>query len=75
MLINIKKSNVKTIFLLVDYGENITYDYIESISTNIDNRDFIIINTNNHKEYDQINNFVEGYENFFIRNPRMSCLY
>lgn len=64
ILIKHRKCSVKTIFILISFGEVIKYDNINSDNS----KEYIIIDINNIKEFDKINKFVNKTDNILVDN-------
>jgi len=66
ILININNCKVKTVFLMITYGEKIEYD--EIIIDNNDNlrKDYIIINCDDYKNLDKIKDFIVNTDNICV---------
>jgi len=64
LLIREKNCNVKTIFLLISYGEKIEYNQI--IIDNNEIKDYIIIDCNDYKKFNNISFYINQTSNIII---------
>ena len=55
---------VKTIFILISYGDDINYNKI--IIDNDEKRNYIIINSDNNNNFNNINSFINKTDNIFV---------
>ncbi len=64
ILIKHRKCIIKTIFILIGFGEDIKYDNINYDKT----KEYIIIDINNIKEFDKISKFIKNTDNILVDN-------
>lgn len=64
LLVREKNCNVKTIFLLISYGEKIEYENI--IIDNNEKKDYIIINCNDYNNFNKIQSYINLTSNIIV---------
>lgn len=64
LLIKNRNCKVKTVFLLISYGEVINYNKI--VIDNNENKDYIIIDCNDYKNFDKIKQYIKNTTNVII---------
>lgn len=65
------RCKVKTIFLLVDYGEDVSYNKVHA---KIKSNEYIIVNTNDIDKMKEIDDFIKNINNFFIFDYKINTI-
>lgn len=73
LLIKERKCKVRTVFLLISYGENINYNKI--IIENNEKKDYIIIDCNDYNNFSKIKTYINNTTNIIVDSINLYSLY
>lgn len=78
ILTNVRNCVTKTIFILVDFGEKISYKNIK-LNTNNDKTEYLLLNANKINDFTKINNFIKSIDDVVINEMstfnKQSCQF